>query len=165
MLGTRHVTKSHEKLNLDGRILSRDRVRLEMRFGSVTSFIGHLHSQLQITTKQSHRLTLSKHHCNYSTHKVFTVFISRCLVAASNCGHSPSSRFPNCSRPQLPATTELLVLGTDRTENVSSIIAVFFRCRGNNVSTELFPGNGCCTVACLHSCYLAMGLHVTILLK
>jgi hypothetical protein len=31
------------------------------------------------------------------------------------------------------------------------------------VSTELFPSNGCYAVACLHSCYLAMGLHVTIL--
>jgi hypothetical protein len=38
---------------------------------------------------------------------------------------------------------------------------VFSRCRGNNVSTELFPSNGCCAVACLHSCYLAKGLHVT----
>jgi hypothetical protein len=38
---------------------------------------------------------------------------------------------------------------------------VIARCRGN-VSTELFPSNGCCTVACLHSCNLAMALHVTI---
>jgi hypothetical protein len=36
---------------------------------------------------------------------------------------------------------------------------VFPRCRGNNLSTELFPSNGYCTVACLHSCYLTMGLH------
>jgi hypothetical protein len=35
-------------------------------------------------------------------------------------------------------------------------------CRGN-VSTEPFPNNGCCTVAWLHSCYLAVGPHVTIL--
>jgi hypothetical protein len=27
----------------------------------------------------------------------------RCLVAASNCGRSPSSGSPNCPRPQLPA--------------------------------------------------------------
>jgi hypothetical protein len=38
---------------------------------------------------------------------------------------------------------------------------VFSRCCGN-MSTELFPSNGCCTVDCLHSCYLAMGLHVTL---
>jgi hypothetical protein len=37
---------------------------------------------------------------------------------------------------------------------------VFSHCRRNNVSTELFPSNGFCTVACLHSCYLAIGLHV-----
>jgi hypothetical protein len=38
---------------------------------------------------------------------------------------------------------------------------VFFRFRGN-VSTGLSLSNGCCTVACLHSCYLATGLRVTI---
>jgi hypothetical protein len=32
-----------------------------------------------------------------------------------------------------------------------------------NVSTKLFPCNGCCTVACLHTCYLAMGLCITLL--
>jgi hypothetical protein len=32
---------------------------------------------------------------------------------------------------------------------------VFSRCRGN-ISTELFPSNGCYTFACLHSCYVAM---------
>jgi hypothetical protein len=29
--------------------------------------------------------------------------------------------------------------------------------------TELFTSNGCCTVGCLHSCYLSIGLYVTIL--
>jgi hypothetical protein len=32
------------------------------------------------------------------------VFTSRCLVAASNGGRSPSSGFPNCPQPQLPAS-------------------------------------------------------------
>jgi hypothetical protein len=32
------------------------------------------------------------------------VFTSRCLVATSNGGRSPSSGFPNCPRPQLPAS-------------------------------------------------------------
>jgi hypothetical protein len=32
------------------------------------------------------------------------IFTSRCSVAVSNGGYSPSSRFPNCSRPQLPAS-------------------------------------------------------------
>lgn len=39
---------------------------------------------------------------------------------------------------------------------------VFSRCRENRVSTELFLSNGCCIVACLHRCYLTMGLYVTI---
>jgi hypothetical protein len=39
---------------------------------------------------------------------------------------------------------------------------LFSRCQVNTVSTELFPSNSCSTVACLHSCYLAMGLHVTV---
>jgi threonine/homoserine efflux transporter RhtA len=33
---------------------------------------------------------------------------------------------------------------------------------GNNMSTELFSSNGCCTVTCLRSCYMAMGLCVKI---
>jgi hypothetical protein len=47
-------------------------------------------------------------------------------------------------------------------QKTSSHYCVFSRCRGNNVSTESFPSNGCCNIACLHSCYLAMGLHVTV---
>jgi hypothetical protein len=39
---------------------------------------------------------------------------------------------------------------------------VFSRCRGNNVSTELFPSNSCFAVTRLHNCYLAMDLHDTI---
>jgi hypothetical protein len=30
------------------------------------------------------------------------------------------------------------------------------------VSKELFPNEGCCTVACLHSCYLTVGLRATV---
>jgi hypothetical protein len=40
---------------------------------------------------------------------------------------------------------------------------MFSRCRRNNMSTELFSSNGCCTVVCLHSCYFVTGLHVTVL--
>jgi hypothetical protein len=39
---------------------------------------------------------------------------------------------------------------------------VFPRCRRNDLSTELLPSNGCRSVACWHSCYLAMGLHITV---
>jgi hypothetical protein len=34
-----------------------------------------------------------------------------------------------------------------------------------NVSTELFPSNGCFIVVCLHSSFLAVGLHVTVYLN
>jgi hypothetical protein len=37
------------------------------------------------------------------------VFISRCSVAASKCGRSPSSGFSNCPLPQLPASHELKI--------------------------------------------------------
>jgi hypothetical protein len=61
-----------------------------------------------------------------------------------------------------PATTELQVLviqpwhGSHRKR--ISHYCVFLRYRWNDVSTQLFPSNGCCTVACLHSCYSAMSL-------
>jgi hypothetical protein len=38
----------------------------------------------------------------------------------------------------------------------------FSRCQGNKVSTQMFPSNVRCTAGCLRSCYLAMGLHVTV---
>jgi hypothetical protein len=40
--------------------------------------------------------------------------------------------------------------GTECTENGLFHYCVFSRCWGN-VSTELFPSNGCCTVTCLNS--------------
>jgi hypothetical protein len=40
---------------------------------------------------------------------------------------------------------------------------VFFRCRGNSSSTELFPSNCFCTVFCYHSWHLALGVHVSII--
>jgi hypothetical protein len=67
---------------------------------------------LQITTTVS--LSYSKDHCNYSIHKVFSMFSDCCLVSASNIGRSPSSGFPNCPRPQLPASHfSQLELSTD----------------------------------------------------
>jgi hypothetical protein len=61
-------------------------------------------------------LSYAKNHCNNNTYNVFSVFSNRCLVAASNDGRRPaSSGFPNCPRPQLPASHFLqLQLSTDR---------------------------------------------------
>jgi hypothetical protein len=56
--------------------------------------------------------------------------------------------------------SSLYSAGTDRTENPFQY-CVFYHFRGN-VSIELFLSNGRCAIACLYSCYLAMGLHVTV---
>jgi hypothetical protein len=87
--------------------------------------------------------------------KSFSVFTSRCLIAASNGGHSPCSGFPNCPWPQLSAS-HFSQCDRNCTENVSSIIVCSLVAGETNVSPELFPSNGCCTVAFLHSCYLAL---------
>jgi hypothetical protein len=64
---------------------------------------------------------------------------------------------------------ELLVFVTQHRHgshrNRLSHYCVFSDFRGNNVYTELFPSSGCCTVASLQSCYLAMDLHVRILTR
>jgi hypothetical protein len=73
--------------------------------------------------RQSHWVTHSKTDCNYSAHKAFSVFTSRCLVAASNSGLSPSSGFPNSPQPQLPASHfSQLQLSTDSTTVQSSAV-------------------------------------------
>jgi hypothetical protein len=109
--------------------------------------------------KQSHLVTQSKDHCRYSTYEVFSVFISRCLVAAFNGGRCRSSGFPNCPQVQLPASHfSQLKLSTWHGLHRKRLFhyCVFSRCRGNNVSTELFPSNGCCIVACLHRCIFSI---------
>jgi hypothetical protein len=67
--------------------------------------IGLIERLQNVTTNNYDSLTEFTHSKgNYNTQIVFSVFISRCLVAASSCGRSPSSGFPNCPRPQLPAS-------------------------------------------------------------
>jgi hypothetical protein len=53
-----------------------------------------------VTVLHSSEITVGR---NRSFHSV-TVFTSRCLVAGSNGGHSSFFGFPNCPRPQLPAS-------------------------------------------------------------
>jgi hypothetical protein len=112
--------------------------------------------------------------------KVFSVFDIICLVAASNGGRSPSSGSPKCVRSQLTFShVSQLQLFVSSTEQLVVIIQpkygrhmkylflywVFFRCRGRNVSTELFPSCGYCIVFSLHGCYLAIGLGIVIFSK
>jgi hypothetical protein len=71
--------------------------------------------------RESHLVTHSKDHRNYNTHKVFSFFTSRCLVAASNGGRSVSSGFPNYPRLHLPASLfSQLRLSTDSTDSAIS---------------------------------------------
>jgi hypothetical protein len=72
------------------------------RFGLTTEFIAHL--QLVTTIKDcSHRCTQITIGHTRSPQSV-RLFTSRCLVAACKGGHYPSSGFPNCPPPQLPAS-------------------------------------------------------------
>jgi hypothetical protein len=88
------------------------------------------------------------------------------LFQLKPCGHIPYVTTSLMRR--WAESTELLALvkqsrhGSDR--KLLFHYCMFSSCQGN-LSTELFPSNGCFIVACLHSCYLALGLHVTIYLK
>jgi hypothetical protein len=64
-------------------------------------------------------------HCKYSTHKVFSDFIIRCLIAASNGRLFPSSGFPNCLLTQLFTSPSSYSPGTDRRKNIFSVLACF----------------------------------------
>jgi hypothetical protein len=110
---------------------------------------------------------------------VYCVF-SRCLVTVSNGGRSPSSRFPNCPRPQLPASNSNSSQQLNPTHQPTRSTSLHWteptplsaytirhgprREHQFPVSSlvrvrNLLPSNG----RCLQSHYLATGLHATIL--
>jgi hypothetical protein len=70
--------------------------------------IGFIEPLQLITISKDHALTalhtsqITTGHTRSS--QSVTVFTSRCLVAVSNSGRSPSSRFPNCPWSQVPAS-------------------------------------------------------------
>jgi hypothetical protein len=70
--------------------------------------------------------THSEDHCNYSTHKVFSVFTSCCLVVASNCGCSHFSWVPELFWwLQLPASYfSQLELSADSTTTVLPVLPI-----------------------------------------
>jgi hypothetical protein len=157
-------------------ILSRDWVTIDgVSIGN--RIYGKLTERNCKKLRKSHWVTHSRDHCNYSTQRGFSVFTNRCLVADLTA----NVLFPMGSRtafglsyqlltshnfnPQLThPPTKLLVMdiyGPHRKHLLNYYL--FSRCRANNVSTELLPSNGCCTVASLYSCCLEMGLRVTVL--
>jgi hypothetical protein len=83
-------------------------------------------------------------------HKVLSVFTSHCMVAASNSGRSPSSGFPNCPQPQLPASHfSQPQLSTDSTNNCQSQSQSHIATDGQSVSLDVEPQ----TVWQLRSCF------------
>jgi hypothetical protein len=78
---------------------------LQTGFGLVMRFIELLQlaatsMDYALTVLHTSQITIGHTRSSQSV----TVFTSRCLVAASIGGGSPSSGFPNRTRPQLPAT-------------------------------------------------------------
>jgi hypothetical protein len=67
---------------------------LHVSFGLMIAFIGLFH------TARDYTLQFTITHTYVHSH----VFISRCLVSASNGLRSPSSGLPNRPRPQLPVS-------------------------------------------------------------
>jgi hypothetical protein len=72
-----------------------------------------------LTKMQTPKIIVNTAHIKYS------VFTSRCLVATSKGGRSRSSGFPNCPRPQLPASHFSQLATADRTERFSLILGAF----------------------------------------
>jgi hypothetical protein len=75
-----------------------------MGFRLVIGFIEHLQNVITnnydcLTELHTPKITVTTAHIKSSQ-----VCTSRWLVAAFNGGHSPYSVFPNCPRPQLPAS-------------------------------------------------------------
>jgi hypothetical protein len=72
-------------------------------FGLVIEFTGHL----EIVATGKYSAVANSHALQFTTARVLSVwcvFISRCLVTASNGECSTYSSFPNYTRPQLPAS-------------------------------------------------------------
>jgi hypothetical protein len=106
---------------------------------------------LQVTVTHTHT------HSHTSVHS--HVISSRCSVAASNSGRSPSSGFPNYPRRQLPSShsksSQRLNLGS-LTQSLTKSTQLT-NCRAYNISTRTAQktpflcrclGNGHCLVAC-----------------
>jgi hypothetical protein len=91
------------------------------------------------------------------------LLLGSCPHKLAAISHQPPTLLTAVSRlPRNGSWSSLYSLSMDGRENTASIIVCSLVAGGTSVSTGLFPSNSCCTVPCLHSCYLAIGLHVTI---
>jgi hypothetical protein len=93
-----------------------------------------------VTLRYSSWLYFTIHYYTHTSVHIH-VFTSRCSVAASNGGRSPSSGFPKCPRHQLPASLSRLVLLVARTAYKTSrpIIILSNCCRGNMLASQFLP--------------------------
>jgi hypothetical protein len=89
---------------------------LQTGFGLVIGFLGLLCNTWLHLTNHYHRQT--------GVHSL--VFTSRCSVAASNGGCSPSSGFPNYPQPQLPASNSNGSLGLNLSSSLSNSPTNYF---------------------------------------
>jgi hypothetical protein len=90
--------------------------------------------------------------------------------ARSPCLFSPGTWWPGYTPKHWvpfssPPTTRRATVEVFDTENVSSIMTCSLVPRETTCPQSCTPSNGCCIIACSRSCYLAMGLHVTIRCK
>jgi hypothetical protein len=94
-------------------IVTRDRVWIGNRIYWTLTLVTTNHYGC-LTELHTQKITVT------TAHKVFSVFTSRCLVAAYKGERSSSSGFPNSLRPQLPASRfSQLQLSTDSTRSQS----------------------------------------------
>jgi hypothetical protein len=93
----------------------------------VTGFTG-LFDTKRVTTFYSsllHTSFQSRLHC-------------RCLVSASNGGRSPSSGYPNCPRPQLPASNSNSSQGLNRSSPLTNSLQSLPGWRSSHTNLLLF---------------------------
>jgi hypothetical protein len=137
-----------------------------MNFGLATGFIGLFDTARDYTSQ----FTITHTHTSIHNH----VFSSRCLVADSNDGRSPSSRFSNSPRPQLPAShgnsSQRLYLSCSLILWLTQRNSLLANCPAHNISAGTTTRKHRSSVAVyrpLSSClfrsrWLATDLHITI---
>jgi hypothetical protein len=100
------------------------------------------------------QFTMTHTHTNVHSH----VFTSRCSLATSSVGRSPSSGFPNCPWLQLPAS-HINSLQQNRSTSLTQL--TFTDCPAYNVlvrTARRTPFHYCCAVVAVEICLFATPL-------